>query len=186
VARAFQRDVALPALVDRIVIAGGSVVGIGDVTASAELNLYLDPPGARHVFRSRTTKTLVPLDIARKVSLTMDLLDKLPAESSRAGRFLRPIMPFLFRTFHQIYGQESILLHRTMAVVATLHPELFDKHEMAGDVETSGELTRGASIFDRRYVPAWRINMEVALDVDAAAARDCIMRGLGEAGRASS
>jgi hypothetical protein len=54
---------------------------------------------------------------------------------------------------------------------------------MAGDVETRGVLTKGATIFDRRPQPLWRKNMEVATDVDAAAARDAIIAGWKEAGR---
>ena len=54
---------------------------------------------------------------------------------------------------------------------------------MAGDVETRGDVTTGATVFDRRAKPLWRENMEVARDVDAAAIKDCIVRGLVEAGR---
>ena len=45
---------------------------------------------------------------------------------------------------------------------------------MAGDVETTGELTMGATVFDRRRVPAARHNMEVAVDMDA----DAVIREL--------
>jgi inosine-uridine nucleoside N-ribohydrolase len=54
---------------------------------------------------------------------------------------------------------------------------------MAGDVETRGTLTKGATIFDRRPKSLWRVNMEVAMELDAAAARDCIVRGLQDAGK---
>ena len=53
---------------------------------------------------------------------------------------------------------------------------------MAGDVETSGELTAGATVFDRRRVPAWRHNMEVAVSTDASAVIDQIVRSLVGAG----
>ena len=43
VARAFQRDPELPVLVDRLVISGGCVDGIGNVTAAAEYNMFLTP-----------------------------------------------------------------------------------------------------------------------------------------------
>jgi inosine-uridine nucleoside N-ribohydrolase len=56
---------------------------------------------------------------------------------------------------------------------------------MAGDVETRGTLTRGTTVFDRRAKILWRPNMEVAMNLDAAAARDCIVRGLREAGNQS-
>ena len=54
-------------------------------------------------------------------------------------------------------------------------PNLFKFEMMAGDVETEGELTRGASVFDRRPAPEWQKNMEVAIDIDAEAARQYIL-----------
>jgi inosine-uridine nucleoside N-ribohydrolase len=185
IARAFQRDPALPTMVDRIIIMGGSVTGIGNITPAAEFNIFYDPPSARAVFRSLTTKTLIPLDVTRQVPLTIGLLEELPDEQSRAGAFLHRIVQFAFRAFHQHLGQESIYLHDAIALLAAVQPELFDTTEMAGDVETTGELTTGATIFDRRPKSDWRSNMEVATEVDAAAARDCIVRSLARAGNKS-
>jgi len=54
---------------------------------------------------------------------------------------------------------------------------------MAGDVETQGELTRGATIFDRRSRQHWQFNMEVAIDVDATEAAERVVRGLRYAGQ---
>jgi len=181
IARAFRRDVEVPMLVDRLIIMGGSVGGIGNVTASAEFNIYCDPQSAREVFQSRTTKTLIPLDLTSQIGFTLDLVDELPAESTRVGAFLHKIVPFAFRAYHQQLGQESIHLHDAVALAAAVHGELFQTTEMAGDVETSGQLTAGATIFDRRQKPDWRPNMEVAMEVDVAAIKDYLMRGLSRA-----
>ena len=89
VARAFSRDPELPMLVDRLIMTGGSVNGIGNVTAGAEFNMYCDPASARAVFRSRSTKTLIPLDVTRQVGFNFDLVDELPGEDRRAGSFLQ-------------------------------------------------------------------------------------------------
>ena len=167
----------------RIVITGGSVRVGGNVTPAAELNMHCDPSSAREVFRSRTTKTLVPLDVTQKVAFSLDLLDELPSENTRAGRLLRSVLPFSFRAHHQELGRESIYLHGAVALLALIQPELFETVEMAGDVETRGELTSGATVFDRRGKPSWPVNMEVAVDVDAAAAKDCIVRAFAEAGK---
>jgi purine nucleosidase len=185
VARAFQRDPQLPELVDRIIIAGGAVNGIGNVTPSAEFNVYYDPASARDIFRSPTTKTLIPLDVTQQVKFTLEFMEELPGEETRAGRLLRRIVPFAYRAYHQQLGQESIYLHEAVALAATIHPELFETVEMAGDVELSGELTTGATIFDRRLNQHSGSNMEVAIQVDAAAVKDSIVRGLSQAGAGS-
>lgn len=182
IARAFNRDPELVTLVGRIIMTGGSVDGIGNVTPAAEYNMYFDPRSARAVFRSPTTKTLIPLDVTRRVVMTLDFVDELPDQTSRVGGFLRRILPFSFRAHRQNAGLEGIHLQDAVAMLAAIHPELFETQEMAGDVEISGELTTGATIFDRRQIPGWRANMEVAINTDAAAVTDSILRGLRHAG----
>ena len=179
IASAFQRDPDLAMLVDRIIISGGSVTG-GNATPAAEFNVYCDPVSARAVFRSRTTKTLIPLDVTNQVVISLDLLKQLPDESTRSGGFLRKVLPFVFRAYRNL-GLEGIYLRDTVALIAALHPELFETKEMAADVEISGELTAGATVFDQRPAPLWRPNMEVAMAVDVAAVVDSLLRGLAAA-----
>lgn len=186
VARAFHRDPTLPTLVDRILIMGGAVHSVGNITPTAEFNTYYDPESARSVFKSATTKTLIPLDVTEKVVFDIGLLEELPPETTRAGALLHKIIPYAFRAHHQALGREGIVLHDAVALVAALNAELFTTEDMAGDVETRGELTLGATVFDRRPHPEWRLNMEVAREIDAAAVRDCIVRGLKFAGQSSS
>ena len=183
VARALGRDPDLAKSIDQIVMTGGTVDGVGDVTPTAEFNMYCDPQAARLVFRSPITKTLVPLDLTRRIGFTLDCVDELPPEDSRAGSLLRRIVPHAFRAQRQCLGLEHICLHEVVTVMAAVQPELFQTQEMAGDVETTGELTRGATIFDRRPRPAWRKNMEVVVDADLAEVRAAVLRGLKYAGQ---
>lgn len=186
IARAFRRDPALASQVGQLIMMGGSLGGPGDVTPAAEFNVYCDPVAARDVFRSATTKTLVPLDVTSQVMMTYNLLDQLPDESSRAGGFLRRILPFAVRSFRRELALEGMYLHDTVALVAALHPELFTPEALGGDVETSGELTLGATVFDRRDIAEWRSNMDVVTSADTAAVMDCILRGLIHAGKESA
>ncbi len=182
VARAFQRDPDLPSLVDRIIMTGGSIGGIGNVTPAAEFNMHFDSNSARVVFQSPVTKTLVPLDVTRSLKFTLDVLDHLPAESTRVGAFLRRIFPFLFRAYHQKLGQESVFLHDVVALASVLDPDLFEFAEMAGDVETRGDLTLGATIFDRRPNPHWRPNMDVAVKMDRDKVFALVLKAIARAG----
>jgi purine nucleosidase len=183
VALALKRDPEFASSVSQIIITGGSVRVGGNVTPSAELNMYCDPVAARTVFRSPTTKTLIPLDVTQKAAFNLDVLEELPPETTRAGRLLRRLLPYSFRAHHQELGRESIYLHGAVALLAIMQPELFETQEMAGDVEIRGDLTVGATVFDRRAKPLWIANMEVAASIDAGAAKDCIVRGLQQAGQ---
>lgn len=71
-----------------------------------------------------------------------------------------------------------------LGVVAAAHPELFETREMGGDVETQGELTLGATVFDRRQAQKWRSNADVVISMDANGVKDYILRTLAEAAKA--
>ncbi len=184
-AKAFNRDPALPGLVDQIVMTGGSLDGIGNITPAAEFNFYFDPQSARTVLKSRTTKTLIPLNVSRRVAFGFDLLDQLPTENTRTGYFLRQILPFAFRSYRQQLGHENITLNDAVGAIAVVEPDLFKYEGMGGDVETQGELTRGVSVFDRRTPPEWRPNMQVAVDLNDDAVRKYIVNQLTVAGTLS-
>lgn len=183
IARALQKDRELAPLIDQIIMIGGSVNCIGNITAAAEFNMYCDPEAAQIVFASRTTKTLIPLDVTKRVTMNFDLVEQLPSATTRVGALMRKIIPQLFRSYRHELGEEGIHLHDALGILYVVHPELFETKPMAGDVETTGRLTRGTTIFDRRGRPAWRNNMEVAYSVDETALADCIVRGLRSAGQ---
>lgn len=183
IARAFSRDPGLVGLVDKIVISGGTYSHSGNITPAAESNMHFDPKAAREVFRSATTKSLVPLDVTEKVTFGVDLLEAIPKKFTRAGDLLHRILPFAFRAAHEKLGREAITLYDPVALVGILEPDLFKWREMAGDVETQGELTRGATIFDRRRRRHWEFNMEVAIEVDVDEVARRVVRGLKLAGQ---
>ena len=185
-ARALQRDPAIEGMIDRIVMTGGSLNSNGNVTAAAEFNFYFDPQSARQVFKSRTTKTLIPLDVTKQVNFGFEVMDELPDDSSRTGCFLRQILPFSFRSYRQQLGHEGITLNDAVGMLAVIEPRLFEFEELFGDVETEGELTRGATIFDRRIPPEGRPNIEVATSINVDAIRQQILDQLTLAGNLSS
>lgn len=182
-ARVFSRDPSLVPLVDQLILCGGTLAVPGDRTPAAEANMFYDPPAAQDVFKSATTKSLIPLDITEQVTFGMDLLDQLPGKQTRVGSLLHRILPFSFRAAHECLGREGIALADAVGLAAVLEPDLFQWQEMAGDVETQGLLTRGATVFDRRARKQWQCNMEVAVDIDSVAAREWIIRGLRYAGQ---
>lgn len=185
-ARLLRRDPTMASMIDKVLISGGSVAHSGNATAVAESNFYFDPASAREVVTSLTTKSLVPLDVTEAITFGLDLMEKLPSETSRAGALFHKILPYKFRVSHQKLGRELMPLQDAVTLISLLHPELFDWDEMAGDVEVSGTLTRGMMLFDRRLRPEWQMNMEVARRAAADDVRDAIIRGIRYAGQQTS
>jgi inosine-uridine nucleoside N-ribohydrolase len=62
---------------------------------------------------------------------------------------------------------------------------LFGSEENAVEVEELGELTRGATIVDRRPYGTSRRGVEIVNRVDIDAVRDCVINGLKFAGQAT-
>ncbi|HEY1065094.1 MAG TPA: nucleoside hydrolase [Pirellulales bacterium] len=186
IATVIQRDPDWLSLVGELVIMGGAVESPGNITPTAEFNIYSDPDSARLVFKSPVPKTLVPLDVTHKLVVPFDFLQSLPDESSRAGMLLHQLIPFAFRTHRQVFGIEGMYAHDAIALTAALSSELFEMKEMSGDVETLGELTLGATIFDRRSRASSRPNMTVARNLKTEQVYDEIQRSLQRAAARSA
>ncbi|MEM8734072.1 MAG: nucleoside hydrolase [Planctomycetota bacterium] len=178
VAKAFSRDAGLAEIVDRVVIAGGSIGLKGDETATAEFNMHFDPKSARQVIHSATTKSLIPLEVTEAMQFGLDLVDKLPPGYSKVGGVLEKIVPHLFRSTRQHLGRETVSLQAVMPILMLVEPMLAQWTTMACDIEVAGELTRGATVFDRREPRQWRANVEVGSNLDVEAARDAFFNCL--------
>jgi inosine-uridine nucleoside N-ribohydrolase len=182
VAKALNRDPAVVGLIDRLIIAGGSTEGRGDVSPCAEFNFHFDPVSAQDVISSPITKSLIPLEVSRQLSFGWELVEALPGRYTKIGSILHETIPYLFRTTRQNLGMESVSFQALLPILMLVDPTIFEFEPMAGNVEIGGDLTRGATIFDRRTPQQWRTNMEVAVSLDVDAAKDIFYHLLKYAG----
>jgi inosine-uridine nucleoside N-ribohydrolase len=165
IAAASERAAEFPDDLANLVCLAGSVTEGGDVTATSELNVFLDPEAAATVLGSRHSKTLVPLDISNRFILTFEAFERLTESGSRGALLLQKLVPYYFRTHHQYLGVEGVPLREVVALAAVSRPDLFKTQPMTVAVEEEGLLTRGMTVFDRRRV-ASRPNCLVATEVD--------------------
>jgi inosine-uridine nucleoside N-ribohydrolase len=113
----------------------------------------------------------------------LNFLNAIPAKYTRAGSLLHAMLPHFFRTHRQVRAQESIALQAVAGVVYLLEPTLFSTDQFSVEIEELGELTRGATIVDRRPFAATRRDLEVVTSVEVDAVRDCVLNGLRFAGQ---
>jgi inosine-uridine nucleoside N-ribohydrolase len=185
-AKAFQRDPHLPQLIDQIIMVGGSTDGSGNISPCAEFNFFFDPVSAKEVLRSRTTKTLIPLNVTRQITFGLETLEELPGDHTRVGFFVRQILPYSYRAYRQQLGMENIVLNDAIGALALLEPELFQAETLHCDVEGEGELTRGMLVVDRRTPPELPCTLSIATEVRAEEARQYLLDLLMVAGNLSS
>ena len=174
--RAMQLHPELPMQLREIIVLGGWVTGGGDVTPAADFNFYADPEAAHALLEARATVTLVPLDVCRGTTMTLDQLDRLPLDPhTRVGRLLEQMLPFWFRAHHQQLGRESIRLDELVALAIIRHRRLFDTERFVAAIERQGELTRGMIVLDRRGTTSDQPNVDVATHLDAQGIRDYLV-----------
>jgi inosine-uridine nucleoside N-ribohydrolase len=174
-ARAFDRDPELPALMRRLICLGGTWHEPGNASAVTEFHFSCDPLAARQVLRCGTPILLVPLDVTRKLVFSPSDLLQLPNPDSRACRFLREIVPFGIGATSNLYGVEGFHLKDVVGVAAVALADVLSTRPTFVDVETRGELTRGMTVVDVRPT-APKPNVDLAVGVDVQAVRDYMAR----------
>jgi inosine-uridine nucleoside N-ribohydrolase len=179
-ARALDRDPDLPALVERVVVLGGTWHESGSVNASAvaDFHFFCDPAAARQLLHCGAPLTLLPLDVSRKIVFSPSDLLQLPAPESPTSRFLRQIVPYGIGATSSLFGVEGLFLKDVLGVIAVTLPSAVTTRTVAVDVETRGELTRGMSVFDARWSCTAKPNADVGVGIDVQAVRDYINRTL--------
>jgi purine nucleosidase len=178
IALAVMREPELPRLVKRFVIMGGAYGEPGNVTPSAEFNIWHDPEAARIVFHAfggvgATPVIAIGLDVTRKTIIDESDVAAIASRSVDKphgpvlARFLEDSSRAYFERMEKVYGQRIFTMHDPLALAVALDPTLVETRRAAVDVETSGRLTTGATIVDWRGQWSRLANAEVAVAVDA-------------------
>ena len=149
-ALAFQADPQLPGMIPNLTLMEGSLSG-GNVSPSAEFNIYVDPEAAAIVFRSGVPITMVGLDVTRKAMVREQDIQALEAGagpvSQAAGRIVRATMTRMRKANSPAPGPA---MHDSLAVATFIDPSLVTLQDYFVEVETSGEYTAGETVGYRR------------------------------------
>jgi len=183
IAAAIELDPELPVLLNGLICLGGTLSCGGDVTAAAEFNIWGDPQAARSVLRSPVGKILVPLEIMHGPGLTFEDIDRLTGliPSTPVGEFSAALLQFAARTSRQFLPCEEVQLPAATVLAIAANAAQMETQQVAVDVETTGELTLGAMIVDRRRVRQTPVSAELVTGLDHAAVLDHFCRGIRRA-----
>ena len=144
----------------------GGAVGEGNLTASAEFNIWADPEAAAIVLDCDLPIAMVPLEVTHAALFRNVDIPRLEALGTQTGRVFADLLRF-FAIFHRDrYGWDGSPIHDAVAVARLVVPSLVTEQAYRVDVETESELTRGRTVVDLHGLRGRPPNVVVGTGID--------------------
>lgn len=166
IATAIDRAPGIAGKIGRIVLMGGGYFEQGNITPSAEFNIYVDPEAAKIVFACGAPITMLPLDVTHKALVTRERVEAFRALGP-VGAAVASWTDFFERYDKAKYGSEGAPLHDPCVIAYLLEPELFSGRLVNVEIETGSPLTLGATVADWWGVTDRPANATFIRDVEA-------------------
>lgn len=167
IALAMIREPALSGRIREIVLMGGGYFEQGNVTPSAEFNIYVDPQAADVVFRSGVPIVMMPLDVTHKALTTNARVAAIRELGTPVAVATAELLDFFDRYDEEKYGTDGGPLHDPCVIAYLLKPDLFSGRQCNVQIETASELTMGATVVDWWGITDRPKNALVMRDIDA-------------------
>ncbi|MFP4518803.1 MAG: nucleoside hydrolase [Oceanicaulis sp.] len=158
-----------------IVVMGGAREAGGNITASAEFNIFADPHAAHVVLNAGLKTTLIGLDATLQLRCTPQRLARLKASSHRAPQAAAAMVEHVNGVYGEIYGDEGAALHDPCTIGYLLAPHLFAARPAAVHVDTRDGLTRGHTAVDIHLLSGAPANVSWVTGLDAPALFDLLL-----------
>ncbi|HZW17124.1 MAG TPA: nucleoside hydrolase [Brevundimonas sp.] len=175
-ALALRREPGLAGRLGPVAVMGGARSEGGNITASAEFNIWADPEAAAEVLASGCDVVLFGLDATHQVRATEARIAALEAIGTARADAAASMMRFSQRIEREIVGWDAPPVHDPCPVAWLLKPDLFELARCRVRVETESELTRGHTAVEFREAVAGTLPHRWATAADA----DGVFRLIGE------
>lgn len=150
-AKAIRKDAAKMQRLQKIVLMGGAFEGYGNVTTTAEFNIFVDPHAAHEVFQLNVPIHIVPLDATHQVVLTGERLHaEIEDREDTVSHFLWDATQACMEFYRRRVGFWGFHIHDALPIGILTRPAYFESVPAHVQVETKGTLTNGMTIADLR------------------------------------
>ena len=150
-AKAIRKDAAKMRRLRKIILMGGVFEEYGNVTTTAEFNVFVDPHAAHEVFEFDVPVQIVPLDATHQVVLTRERLRaEIEERADIVSRFLWDATQSCMEFYRQHVGFWGFHIHDALPIMVLTHPDYFEYVDAHVQVETEGNLTNGMIVADLR------------------------------------
>jgi len=166
IALALKIDPTIMSLVKKVVLMGGAVSKPGNISPTAEANIYHDPHAADIVMRAGWPLVMVGLDVTQQVVMTSRFLEEIYKTKNPVTNLIQRILPF-YQGFHKSHFNSGgdIHTHDPSAIAYLLNPDLFHTEVVSIFVESEGRC-KGQTIADWHNQWESRPEVEVCMNVD--------------------
>lgn len=147
VALAIVKEPAIVPRIKEIVLMGGAR-DLGNITAAAEFNLFVDPHAAAVVFECGAPLTMFGLDLTHQVLVTEERLARIRAIGTPLTEAVHGFLEFFNRHDRARYDIPGAPLHDPCVIAHLLRPSLFRGKSCRVDIETEGQYCAGRSVVD--------------------------------------
>ena len=148
IATALQKAPDIADRIAKIVLMGGGYFEGGNITPTAEFNIYVDPQAADIVFKSGAPIVVMPLDVTHKALVTKARNDAFRALGTPVGIAVAEMTDFFERFDKEKYGSDGAPLHDPCVTAYLINPDLFKGRHINVEIETESELTMGMTVAD--------------------------------------
>lgn len=167
IALALIREPRIAPRIKEIVLMGGGYFEQGNVTPSAEFNIYVDPQAADVVLRAGIPTVIMPLDVTHKALTSQKRTAAIRNIGNKVGVAAAEMLDYFERFDEEKYGTDGGPLHDPCVIAYLLKPELFKGRVCNVTIETASELTMGATVVDWWGTTKKPKNATVMRDIDA-------------------
>ena len=143
VALALRREPQVAERLKRIVAMGGSRSEGGNITASAEYNIWADPEAAHEVLSAPVEVVMLGLDVTHQVRTPDAVIDTIRAIGTPAAEATAAMLDYGQYTARKWREGQEGPMHDPCVIAYILRPNLFDVRPCDIQVETISTLTRG-------------------------------------------
>lgn len=149
-AHAIRQAPDITSRIGQVVAMGGARREGGNITASAEFNLYADPHAADIVASSGVHLTLMGLDVTHQVKATEARRARIAGLRSAQAGVMSRLLAFSTRAEAELGAGGPPPLHDPCVILGLLDPELFTLRPCRLAIETGSQLTLGHSAVEFR------------------------------------
>ncbi len=152
--------------IDRIIIMGGAILEPGNITSSAEFNVYVDPEAAKIVFNSGCELYLVSLDVTMKSMFYEEDIETLRKQGDKISTIVASLLDFFAQTHLKHFGFRACPIHDALCVGILIDENLVEFKKTFVDVALHDPLTLGETVADLWDITGHKPNCHIGMKVD--------------------